>query len=100
MPVQFKVLLTKSAQGDILVNGNYVSGSEPVLVERVNVVELDSTGNTIGATTYRLNMSIDPTTGSTLMVTQTPSGSNVKGARATAHFIVIDKTAQSPTLNL
>ena len=100
MPVQFKVLLTKSAQGDILVNGNYVSGTDPVFVERVNVVELDNTGNAIGATTYRLNMSIDPTTGSTLMVTQTPSGSNVKGARASAHFIVIDKTAQSPTLNL
>jgi hypothetical protein len=100
MPVQFKVLLAKSAQGDILVNGNYVSGTDPVFVERVNVVELDSAGNTIGATTYRLNMSIDPTPGSSLMVTQTPSGSNVKGARATAHFIVIDKTAQSATLNL
>jgi hypothetical protein len=45
-------------------------------------------------------MSIDPTPGSYLMVTQTPSGSNVKGARATAFFIVIDKTAQSTTLNL
>jgi hypothetical protein len=45
-------------------------------------------------------MSIDPTPGSSLMVTQTPTGSNVKGARATAHFVVIDKTAQSPTLNL
>jgi hypothetical protein len=100
MPVQFKVLLTKSAQGDILVNGNYVSGTDPVFVERVNVVELDNTGNTIGATTYRLNMSIDPTPGSYLMVTQTPSGSNVKGARATAFFIVIDKSAQSATLNL
>jgi hypothetical protein len=100
MPVQFKVLLTKSAQGDILVNGNYASGTDPVFVERVNVVELDNTGNAIGATTYRLNMSIDPTPGSYLMVTQTPSGSNVKGARATAFFIVIDKTAQSTTLNL
>jgi hypothetical protein len=100
MPVQFKVLLTKSAQGDILVNGNYASGTDPVFVERVNVVELDNTGNTIGATTYRLNMSIDPTPGSYLMVTQTPSGSNVKGARATAFFIVIDKSAQSATLNL
>jgi hypothetical protein len=100
MPVQFKVLLTKSAQGDILVNGNYVSGSEPVLVERVNVVELDSAGNAIGASTHRLNMNIDPVPGSSLLVSQTPSGSNVKGARATAFFIVIDKTSQSPTLNL
>jgi hypothetical protein len=100
MPVQFKVVLTKSAQGDILVNGNYVSGNEPILVERVNVVELDSSGNAIGASTHRLNMSIDPVQGSYLMVTKTPFGINVKGARATAHFIVIDKTAQSATLNL
>mgnify|MGYP003292870884 CR=1 FL=1 len=98
--VNFKISLSKSPQGDILVSGNYVSGNEPVLVERVNVVELDSGGNTIGATTYRLNMNIDPVPGSYLLVTQTPSGSNVKGARATAHFVVIDKTAQSTTLNL
>ncbi|HEY3171552.1 MAG TPA: hypothetical protein VGK86_03155 [Thermoanaerobaculia bacterium] len=98
--VNFKISLTKSAQGDILVNGNYVSGNEPVLVERVNVVELDSTGNTIGATTYRLNMNIDPTPGNYLLVSQTPSGSNVKAARATAYYIGIDKTAQAPILNL
>jgi hypothetical protein len=100
MPVQFKLVLTKSAQGDILVNGNYVSGNEPILVERVNVVELDSAGNAIGASTHRLNVNIDPVQGSSLLVSQTPSGSNVKGARATAHFIVINKTAQSATLNL
>lgn len=100
MPVQFKVILTKSPQGDILVNGNYVSGSEPILVERVNLVELDSAGNTIGASTHRLNMNIDPVQGSSLLFSQTPSGSNVKGARATAHFVVIDKSAQSATLNL
>jgi hypothetical protein len=98
--VNFKISLAKSPQGDILVNGNYVSGNEPVLVERVNVVELDSGGNTIGATTYRLNMNIDPIPGNNLLVSQTPSGSNVKGARATAHYIGIDKTAQAPTLNL
>ncbi len=98
--VNFKISLTKSAQGDILVNGNYVSGNEPVYVERVNVVELDSTGNAIGATTYRLNMSIDPTPGNYLLVSQTPTGTNVKGARATAYYIGIDKTAQSATLNL
>jgi hypothetical protein len=100
VPVNFKIALTKSAQGDILVNGNYVSGNEPVIVERVNVVELDGGGNTVGATTYRLNMSIDPVTGIYLLVSQTPSGSNVKAARATAYYYVIDKTAQSTTLTL
>ena len=100
MPVNFKISLARSPQGDILVNGNYVNGNDPVVVERVNVVELDSGGNTIGATTYRLNMSIDPVPGNYLLVSQTPSGSNVKGARATAYFFAVDKTAQSATLNL
>jgi hypothetical protein len=100
MAVNFKVQLAKSAQGDILVNGNYVSGSDPVLVERVNVVELDGSGNAIGTSTYRLNMSIDPVPGTYQMVVQTPSGTNVKGARATAFFVVIDKSAQSAVLNL
>lgn len=97
--VNFKISLVKGAQGEILVNGNYVSGNEPVLVERVNVVELDSAGNTIGVNTYHLNRSIDPSPGIYLLVSQTPSGSNVKSARATAHYIGIDKTAQA-TLNL
>ena len=100
MPVSFKISLAKNPQGDILVNGNYISGSDPVVVERVNVVELDSAGNTIGATTHRLNMSIDPVVGASLLVTQAPSGTNVKAARATAHFFVIDKTALAPTFNL
>jgi len=100
MPVNFKVSLAKSPQGEILVNGNYVNGNEPVVVERVNVVELDSGGNTIGATTYRLNMSIDPLPGTYLLVSQTPSGSNVKSARATAYFFVVDKITQSATLTL
>lgn len=98
--VNFKISLTKSPQGDILVNGNYVAGNEPVVVERVNVVELDAGGNTIGATTHRLNMNIDPMPGNYLLVSQTPSGSNVKSARATAFFFVVDKTTQSATLTL
>ena len=98
--VNFKISLAKSPQGDILVNGNYVAGNEPVVVERVNVLELDAGGNTIGATTHRLNMSIDPMPGNYLLVSQTPSGSNVKSARATAFFFVVDKTTQSATLTL
>lgn len=98
--VNFKISLAKSPQGEILVNGNYVSGNDPVVVERVNVVELDGAGNTIGATTYRLNKSIDPSPGNYLLVSQTPSGSNVRAARATAFYYLIDKTAQSTTLNL
>jgi cystathionine beta-lyase family protein involved in aluminum resistance len=98
--VNFKISLTKSPQGEILVNGNYVSGNDPVVVERVNVVELDGAGNTIGATTYRLNKTIDPSPGNYLLISQTPSGSNVKAARATANYYLIDKTAQSTTLNL
>jgi hypothetical protein len=98
--VNFKISLAKSPQGDILVNGNYVAGNEPVVVERVNVLEFDAGGNTIGATTHRLNMNIDPMPGNYLLVSQTPSGSNVKSARATAFFFVVDKTTQSATLAL
>jgi hypothetical protein len=100
MPVQFKVLLTKSGAGDILVNGNYVSGSNPVLVERVMLEELDAAGATIGVWTQRMTMGIDPAPGSYLLFSKPPSGTNVKGARATACYVEIDKVAKSPVLNL
>jgi hypothetical protein len=45
-------------------------------------------------------MNIDPMPGNYLLVSQAPSGSNVKSARATAYFFVVDKTAQSATLTL
>ena len=97
--VNFKISLVKGAQGEILVIGNYVSGNEPVWVERVNVTELDSGGNTIGVTTHRVDVTIDPIPGNQTLVSHPPSGTNVKSARAIAHFIGIDKTAQA-TLNL
>ena len=100
MPVNFKVLLSKSAQGDILVNGNYVSGGNPVLVERVVLEELDGSGATIGIWTERMMMSIDPSPGTYLLYSKPPSGSNVKGARATACYVEIDKAAKSAILNL
>jgi hypothetical protein len=100
MPVQFKVILTKSGQGEILVNGNYVSGSNPVLVERVILEELDGSGATIGFWTQRMTMSIDPTPGSYMLFSKPPSGPDVKGARATACYIEIDKDAKSAILNL
>lgn len=86
--------------GAVLVNGNYVSGNEPVFVERVVVEELDAQGTTVATSTHRLNMSIDPVLGSTLLLSKTPSGSNVRGMRATAHYIEINKSAKSTVLNL
>jgi hypothetical protein len=100
MPVNFKVLLSKSAQGDILVNGNYVSGSNPIVVERVVFEELDAQGATIGAWTERMMMSIDPSPGAYLLYSKPPSGSNVKGARATACYFEIDKAAKSAIFTL
>ncbi len=97
--VRFQVSLGRSG-GDVLVNGNYVSGSNPVFVDRVVVEELDAQGNAVGASTHRLNKSIDPVPGSTLLVTKTPSGSNVRGVRATAHYIEIDRSEKSAVLNL
>ena len=100
MPVNFKVLLSKSAQGDILVNGNYVSGGNPIVIERVVFEELDAQGATIGAWTERMMMSIDPSPGAYLLYSKPPSGSNVKGARATACYFEIDKAAKSPIFTL
>jgi len=100
MPVNFKVLVSKGSTGDILVNGNYVSGGNPVLVERVILEELDGSGATIGIWTERMMMSIDPSPGAFLLYSKPPSGSNVKGARATACYIEIDKAAKSAILNL
>jgi hypothetical protein len=98
MPVNFKVQLSKNAQGDILVNGNYVSGSNPILVERVVFEELDGSGATIGSWTERMMMSIDPSPGAYLLYSKPPSGTNVKGARATACYVEIDKAAKSAIL--
>jgi hypothetical protein len=98
--VNFKVLLSKSSAGDILVSGNYVSGSNPVLVERVVLEELDAQGATIGVWTERMMMSIDPSPGAYLLYSKPPSGTNVKGARATACYVEIDKAAKSAVLTL
>ncbi|MDQ5857006.1 MAG: hypothetical protein M3542_01835 [Acidobacteriota bacterium] len=97
--IRFQVSLGQSG-GNVLVNGNYVNGTNPVFVERVVVEELDAQGNAVGASTHRLNMSIDPVVGSTLLVTKAPSGGNVRGMRATAHFIEIDRSEKSAVLNL
>lgn len=97
--VRFQVSLGQSG-GNVLVNGNYVSGTNPVFVDRVLVEELDAQGNALGASTHRLGVSIDPVVGSTLLVTKTPSGGNVRGMRATAHFIEIGRVERSAVLNL
>jgi len=96
----FQVSLSKGPQGEILAYGNYVSGNEPVFVERLNIEELDAQGNAVGAFSYHLNRSIDPTQGSYLLVSKSPSGTNVKGARATAYYIEIRGVAQSAKLVL
>lgn len=97
---RFEVSCSKSGLGEIVVSGRYVSGSEPVYVERVLLEELDNLGNPIGSSTHHVHRNIDPMPGAYMLVTQMPSGSNVKGARASACFIVIDKLAKSATLNL
>jgi len=99
--VKFQTLLTKGPAGEILVNGNYVSGIEPVYVERVVLEELDAAGNPIGSWTFHVDKYIDPVVQSSqMLVSKIPSGSNVKGARATACYIEIAKVAKSPILNL
>jgi hypothetical protein len=98
--VNFKISLTKGPQGEIQVNGNYVSGSDPLYIERVVIEEMDSQGNALGSSTDHVDMSIDPMPGAYLLCTKMPSGTNVKKARATACYIEIDKTAKSGVLDL
>jgi hypothetical protein len=99
--VKYTTSVTKGPQGEIIVTGTYVSGAEPVYVERVVVEELDAAGNPIGSFTFQVGMHIDPVVQSSLMlVTMTPSGSNVKKARATACYIEIDKASKSLVLTL
>ena len=97
---KFEVNCIKGPQGEIVVNGRYVSGTEPVYVERVVLEELDSAGNAIGSSTHHVHRNIDPMPGAYMLVAPMPSGSNVKGARATAYYILIDKVFKSAILNL
>jgi len=82
------------------VNANYVSGTNPVLLDRVIVEELDGQGGVIGKSTHRIDKSLDPVPGSTQLFSVTPSGSNVRGMRATVHFLEVDKSDRSPVLSL
>lgn len=99
--VKYQASCSKGPQGEILVNGLYVSGSEPAYVERVVLEELDAAGNTIGSWTFHVDRYVDPVVQSSqMLVSKMPSGSNVKGARATAYWIEIDKVSKSAILNL
>ena len=99
--VKYETSLRKGLQGEIQVNGLYVSGTDPVYVERVVLDELDAGGNTIGSWTFHVDRYIDPVVQSSqMLVSKMPSGSNVKGARATAFWIEIDKASKSAILNL
>ena len=97
--VRIQVSLVSSG-GNVLVNGNYVTGTNPVFLERVVVEQLDASGNVVGVSTHRLNQSMDPVPGSTLLFSVTPSGSNVRGMRATAFYLEVDKSERSAILNL
>jgi hypothetical protein len=99
--VKYTTSCSKGMQGEILVNGMYVTGTEPVYIERVILEELDSSGNTMGSWTFFIDRHVDPVVQSSqMLVSKMPSGSNVKGARATACYIEIDKAAKSPVFSL
>ena len=99
--VKYQISCSKGSQGEILVNGTYVSGAEPAFVERVVLEELDAAGNTMGSWTFRVQRYIEPVVQSSqMLVSAMPSGTNVKGARAIACWIEIDKMSKSAILNL
>jgi hypothetical protein len=98
---KFKVVTQKGASGEILVYGHYISGNEPVFVERVDIAQMDSKGNTVFASTHHINKSIDPgVQGVYLLVSKKPAGINIKSAKASAYYIEIEETAESETLTL
>jgi hypothetical protein len=49
---------------------------------------------------YRLNQSIDPTPGSYLLASKSPSGTNVKAAQASACYIEVKGLVKSPKVPL
>ena len=99
--VKYTTSVTKGPQGEILVHGTYVSGAEPAYVERVVLEELDAAGNTIGSFTFHVHTHVDPVVQSSqTFVSQMPSGTNVKKARATVCWIEIDKVSKSAILTL
>jgi hypothetical protein len=99
--VKYQTSCSKGPQGEILVTGLYVSGAEPVYIERVVLEELDAAGNPLGLFTFHVNTYVDPVVQSSqMLVSQMPSGSNVKKARATACYIEIDKSAKSLVFTL
>jgi hypothetical protein len=89
-----------SDSGMVVVNANYVSGSNPVWLDRVVVEELNGQGGVIGTSTHRVGKSLDPVPGSTQLFSVPPSGSNVRGMRATLHFLEVDKSERSTVLSL
>ena len=97
---EFKVSLGKGPSGEILVNGQYVSGNEPVFVERVNIEELNSNGDVVFVSSHHVNRSIDPSPGAYTLVSKLPSGSNIKAARASAYYVEIEEVATSSILQL
>ncbi len=94
----FKLSLGKgSLDNEVLVYGNYVSGDEPVFIERVVVEELDEQDNTVGVYWHYLNRTIGPGQGGYLLVSQPI---NHKAARASARYIEIEEEVQSDILKL
>ncbi len=97
----FQLTLAKGPNGEILVYGNHQAANKPLFVERVNIVELDTGGNAVFASSHPVSRTFDPgVQSSALLVSTPPSGTNIKAARATAYYIEYDGIAQSNTLNL
>ena len=86
-------------QGTVHVNAKY-DQHKPVFLERVNVLELDAGGNTLGAYTTVVRAYFGPGQGTNLLFTHTPSGANVKQVKATACYFNIDQVAGSNTVAL
>ena len=74
--------------------------SQPVFLERVNLLECDSAGSTISAFTTVVRDYFGPGQGSNLLFSHAPSGANVKQVKATGFYINIDQVAASNTVAL
>jgi hypothetical protein len=96
MQTVFEVTIRKGDDGSINVFGLYKSGTLPLFIERVNLSEMDSAGSVVCNSCVHVRMSLDPVTGSYLLMSKPLSGANVVAAQAKACYLEIDKSAQSP----
>jgi hypothetical protein len=96
--VNFELYLVNDG-GEVRVNAKFNCGNA-IFLERVNVIELDSGGHTVGVYTSYIRDYFGPGNGSNFLFAHKPSGGNVRQVTAKGQYIEIDQSAASNTVTL